>query len=151
MALHEIRKSAASRWWAVLIPACGFVALSFSVSIYAGSVALGVTIVIACMLAPVLREFVAQPPVALVIADNGLQLTHRFIPWVDIEHASLSYGGRRGTLLCLRLREPEKYLGTLERANLALSTFHVFVPVGELAYTPEKILGLVQQANRAHA
>jgi hypothetical protein len=151
MALHEIRKSKASRWWAILLPACGFVALGFSVSTYAGLVVLGVTLAIVCILAPVLPEFVAEPPVALTIADDGLQFAQRVVSWADIEDVSLSYGGKRGTLLCLRLREPQKYLGALERANLALSQFHIFVPVGELEYTPEKILGIVQHANRAHA
>ena len=151
MALLEIRKSKASRWWTILIPAGVFVALGFSASTYAGLVTLGVTVAIACMLAPVLREFVAEPPVALTIADDGLQYAHRTVAWADIEDASLSYGGKRGTLLCLRLSEPQKYLGVLARANLALSEFHVFIPVGELECTPERVLNMVQAAKHAHA
>ena len=151
MALLEIRKSKASRWWGAVGFAGGIVVMCFSISVETGLAASGVALVVGLVFAPAIREFISEQPVALSIADEGLHYADRVLPWAEIEDTALSYGGKRGPVLCIRLSDPRNFLGTFERLNLIPSRFHVFVPVGWLEYSPELVLRMVQEAKRAHA
>jgi hypothetical protein len=156
MASLEIRRSRNAVLWGVLIPPLGLVAFAFSSSIRAGLVVLLLAAACLVFFAPLLKHRVDHPPVALILDENGLSIPRGLsknacIPWNDIEETALSSGGRGGTVLNLRFRQPEKYLGRFMRANRALSRFHMTIPVGDLECSPAMVAKKIEEARRLYA
>jgi hypothetical protein len=151
-----IHRSKASMIWNALFPFLIIVALLFFINIVAGLIAATVMAISAVCFRRSIRELAAAPPIILVLDDSGIDIRHGWIreiviPWKDIVSTGLRHGGKRGTLLGIELREPEIYLGRFMRINLALSRFHISIPVEELDRNPKEIRSLIEDMRLVHA
>ena len=92
-------------------------------------------------------------PVVLEIGSRGLSIRHRWpgeveIPWQDIEAMQLSRGAKGAVNLDIRVTEPERYMKRLVRLNRILSNYHLSVRVSGLELPPEKIVLIIDEAQR---
>ncbi|MFK2875498.1 hypothetical protein [Rhodanobacter hydrolyticus] len=151
-----VHRAKSEQFWAIAVPAMVLIFVSFSISVDLGASVVVALLCAGAMLFSRLMSFIERPKVALVITAKGLGIKGGWlreieIPWPEIEDTKISYGGRRGAILAIKVVDPKKYLGRYMRANIALSRHPIRVLVSGLELSPKEVAAKIESVRSAYA